>query len=84
MPNKIRKASPMSLWNSALEVHTGRIFENVLGPFYILYVPLAGICILLVLISGVLLWWKAFRKIRWRDFQSRDFQQKLAVGNFRT
>ena len=64
MPNKIRKASPMSLWNSALEVHTGRIFENVLGPFYILYVPLAGICILLVLISGFLLWWKAFRKIR--------------------
>ncbi len=64
MPEEIRKASPMSLWNSALEVHTGRIFENILGPFYILYVPLAGICILLVLISGVLLWWKAFRRKR--------------------
>lgn len=62
MPEEIRKASPISLWNSALEVHTGRIFENILGPFYILYVPLAGICNLLVLVSGVLIWWKAFRK----------------------
>lgn len=61
MPEEIKKASPMSLWNSALEVHTGRIFENILGPFYILYVPLAGICILLVIISGFLLWWKVFR-----------------------
>ncbi len=62
MSEEIRIASPMSLWNTALEMHTGRIFENVLGPFYILYVPLAGICILLVLISGFLLWWKVFRK----------------------
>jgi hypothetical protein len=63
MPKSILKASPMSLWNTALEIHTGRIFENTLGPFYILYVPLAGICVLLVLVSGVLLWWKVFRKI---------------------
>lgn len=62
MPEHVRKASPMSLWNVALEVHTGRIFENVLGPFYILYVPLAGICMILVLISGFFLWYMAFRK----------------------
>ena len=62
MPEEIRKASPMSLWNVALELHTGRIFENVLGPFYILYVPLAGICLLLVFVSGFWLWWKLYRK----------------------
>ncbi len=59
---EIREASPMSLWNTALEIHTGRIFENILGPFYILIVPIAGICILLVLISGFLIWWKVFRR----------------------
>jgi hypothetical protein len=64
MSEEIRMASPMSLWNAALEIHTGRIFENILGPFYILYVPLAGICILLVLISGFLLWWKLHRQKR--------------------
>ena len=61
MSNEITHASPMPLWNVALEIHTGRIFENILGPIYILYVPLAGICILLMLISGFLLWWKVFR-----------------------
>jgi hypothetical protein len=58
MPAEIIKKSPISLWNVSLELHTGRIFQNVLGPFYILYVPLAGICILLVLFSGFLMWWK--------------------------
>jgi hypothetical protein len=62
MPEEIRKASPMSLWNVALELHTGRVFEHLIGPFYILIVPLAGICILIVLISGFLLWWKMYRK----------------------
>lgn len=56
MPDAIRKASPMSLWNVALEAHTGRIFENILGGFYILIVPLAGICLMLVLISGFFIW----------------------------
>lgn len=64
MPDEIRNDSPLSLWNAALEIHTGRIFENVLGLFYILYVPLAGTCILLVLISGVLLWWEVFRRTK--------------------
>jgi hypothetical protein len=63
MPEEIRKASPMSLWNFALELHTGRIFEKWIGFFYILIVPIAGICILLVLISGFLLWWKVYRKV---------------------
>ncbi len=62
MPEEILKNSPMSLWNVSLEVHTGRIFEHLLGPFYILYVPLAGICLMIVLISGVVVWWKVYRK----------------------
>jgi hypothetical protein len=62
MPETIRQASPMSLWNVSLEMHTGRMFEHLLGAFYILFVPLAGICILLVLISGVFIWWLVCRK----------------------
>lgn len=60
-PEIIRK-SPISLWNLSLEVHTGRIFEPLLGMFYILYVPIAGICILIVLISGFFIWWIGYRK----------------------
>lgn len=62
LSEEIRKASPMSLWNVSLELHTGRIFEHLVGPLYILYVPMAGICILLVLISGFFVWWKMYRK----------------------
>lgn len=62
MPAVILKNSPVSLWNAALEVHTGRIFEHLIGPFYLLYVPLMGLSILVVLISGFLIWWLAYHK----------------------
>ena len=62
MPDLILTHSPISLWNAALEIHTGRIFEHLVGPFYLLYVPLAGLTILIVLISGFLVWWFGYRK----------------------
>ncbi|MBK6347107.1 MAG: hypothetical protein IPF68_14475 [Bacteroidales bacterium] len=61
MPGEIRK-SPMSLWNVALEVHTGRIFSVILGDFYILYVPMMGIITLVILITGFLLWYKQLKR----------------------
>lgn len=62
MPETILKQTPISLWNAALEVHTGRIFEHLIGPFYLLYVPLIGLTILIVLISGIIIWWISYRK----------------------
>jgi hypothetical protein len=62
MPDNVLKQAPISLWNAALEVHTGRIFEHLIGPFYLLYVPLMGLSILIVLISGILIWWFSYRK----------------------
>jgi hypothetical protein len=54
--------SPMPLWNLALEVHTARIFQNFLGVFYILIIPLFGISTILILISGILVWLKKAKK----------------------
>jgi hypothetical protein len=62
MNAEVIQKSPISLWNLSLEIHTGRIFEPSVGMFYILYVPLAGICILIVLISGFFIWWIGYRK----------------------
>lgn len=64
MPEEILIESPMSLWNVALEIHTGRIFEHLVGMFYILYVPLSGLCLITVLISGFIIWWKVYKKKR--------------------
>jgi hypothetical protein len=58
MPENIIENAPMSLWNLALEVHTGRIYGAFLGMFYILVVPLIGILILLTLIGGIVVWFK--------------------------
>lgn len=62
MPQEVLNGSPMSLWNAALEIHTGRIFEHLIGMFYILYVPLSGLCLITVLVSGFLIWWKVYKK----------------------
>jgi hypothetical protein len=62
MPGVIVENSPISLWNLALEVHTGRIFFPLVGNFYILFVPLTGISTLVVLISGLIIWWRKRRR----------------------
>jgi hypothetical protein len=62
VPESILEASPISLWNTSLEIHTGRIFEPVFGPFYILVVPLVGLSTLFILISGFIAWWGGKRR----------------------
>ncbi|MCU4175398.1 PepSY domain-containing protein [Carboxylicivirga sp. N1Y90] len=61
MPDLIKKNAPISLWNLSLEIHTGRIFQDFLGSFYILIVPLVGLATLILLISGAWLWWKRYK-----------------------
>lgn len=61
MPAVISK-QPVSWWNVALEIHTGRIFAFLIGDFYILYVPLMGITVLLILITGFLMYWKSKKR----------------------
>lgn len=67
MPQSIIEQSPMSLWNLALEVHTGRIYRVVLGIFYILVIPVGGILILLTLIGGIVVWLKYHVKKKKKD-----------------
>lgn len=58
MPLEVLEKSPMSLWNFSQEIHTGRIYNFLLGPFYILIVPLVGLFALGLMITGIILWWK--------------------------
>lgn len=59
MPEEIQ-IQPMSLWNVALEVHTARMYKFMFSDFYILFIPLSGILILFILISGFVVWWKRY------------------------
>ncbi len=58
MPEKTIGSTPMSLWNVALEIHTGRIYQPLMGDLYVLIVPLTGIIVLFILISGFIVWLK--------------------------
>ncbi|MBN1142935.1 MAG: PepSY domain-containing protein [Bacteroidales bacterium] len=62
MPEHVLSDAGMSLWNFALEVHTGRIFQGLTGVFYILIVPLTGIVALMVVISGYFLYRRKQKK----------------------
>jgi hypothetical protein len=62
MPDNIREESKISLWSVSLEIHTGRIFNSLLGGFYILVVPLAGLTGITVVISGYMVWRRKYRK----------------------
>ena len=62
MPPIIQQQA-MSLWNLMLEVHTARIYTPIFGQLYLLVIPLSGIIMLFILISGFVVWYRKHRKI---------------------
>jgi len=58
MTKMVQQSFPFPLWNLAQEVHTCRIYSPVISVFYILIVPLAGMAVLLITLTGVLMWSK--------------------------
>lgn len=57
MPKQLKEDFKMPLWNWLFELHNARIFQGVLGGFYILVIPLFGITGLLIILSGVFDYW---------------------------
>ena len=56
------EATPMPLWNVALELHVGRCYAPLLGPFSELFVFVSGLLITLVLLSGYIILRRRKRK----------------------
>lgn len=54
MPD-ILKQQRMSLWNFALELHVGRCYNPILGPFSSLFIFLVGAILITVLVTGLIL-----------------------------
>lgn len=66
MPQQVAEASPISLWNASLEIHTGRVFEPILGNLYILVAPVTGLFTLFILVTGFFSWWLSKKKKKTR------------------
>jgi hypothetical protein len=62
MPAEIKNSFQFPLWNLAQEVHTCRIYSPIISIFYILIVPLAGIAMLIITLTGVLMWFSKRKK----------------------
>lgn len=56
MPRIIKDSFSFPLWNLAQEIHTCRIYSPLIGIFYILIVPLAGIAMIIITITGAIMW----------------------------
>ncbi len=56
MPPEIGRRTPLSLWHYLFEFHNGRIFEQWLGMGYLLIIPLGGLALLLLLLTGLYDW----------------------------
>jgi hypothetical protein len=78
MPDEMVNNSNLALWNLALEVHTGRFYSFFLGDYYILFIPLMGLVILIILVSGGVLWFKNYKRQKrlQKSIPEKNFQQK--------
>lgn len=61
MPEQISREH-ISLWSLALEVHTARVCQSLIGVLYIILIPLVGLATVVMIISGSIVWIK--RKLR--------------------
>ena len=63
MPDRV-KNTPMSLWRLALETHTGRIYNGILGRGQLLWIAVSGLLTTFILLSGILWWLQTHSKKR--------------------
>lgn len=61
-PDYIKHKARMSLWHLCLEIHTGRIYNPVIGIFSDLFIFLSGMLLLSILISGYIVYRRRYRK----------------------
>lgn len=82
MPAQVKKKSPLPLWNTALEIHTGRIYYVIFGKYQPWFIPVMGLLILIVLITGLIRWFPEHRRKR-RVMKSND-AVPAAIGMHRS
>ncbi len=54
MPDSINNDAKMALWNFFFELHNLRIFQDYIGPFYLLLLLAVALSLLTITITGVL------------------------------
>lgn len=69
VPPVLNRTYTLSLWNFMFELHNGRIFQDLIGKWYILIAPLGSFLFLLLTLTGIFDWF--YIKLRRTTEQSR-------------
>jgi len=64
MPAQVKRESPLPLWNTALEIHTGRIYYVIFGKYQPWFIPVMGLLIFVVLVTGLIRWFREHTRKR--------------------
>lgn len=56
MPEHILTSAELPFWNFLFELHNGRIFQSILGPYHMLLIPLTSLVFMILIITGVFDW----------------------------
>ena len=56
VPKQMNRDFTLSLWNYMFELHNGRIFQDIIGDFYILIPPLGSFLFVLITLTGIFDW----------------------------
>ena len=56
MPKFLVDNYSMSLWNYLFELHNGRLFQALVGDYYILIIPLTSLLFIVLILTGVFDW----------------------------
>ena len=62
MPRELQETQSMSLWHAMFELHNGRIFQDILGSWYILLMPLGALLTIILTLTGVVDWVIVYRR----------------------
>ena len=64
MPDVFARGGRISFWNFCLELHVGRLYRSFLFAFTDFYIFLAGLLMLLVVVSGYIVYRRKYRRKR--------------------
>ncbi len=64
MPAEMRNGGRISLWHALLELHNGRVFGFLLGWWSWVVVPVGGLALTVVVLTGATGRWRALRRRR--------------------
>ena len=64
MPDVFARDGRISFWNFCLELHVGRLYRSFLFAFADFYIFLAGLLMLLVVVSGYIVYRRKYRRKR--------------------